>query len=305
MIQTPLIVGAGFTGLLAAHAWPNAKILEAAASPQGTHKALMRFRTDAVSSLTGIPFRKVHVKKGIFSNGEFTQPNVKVANQYAQKVIGKVVDRSIWDISPADRYVAPPDFYEQLVDAVGDRIEWGHRFDPALEWECPVINTAPLSIILKQLRVPFASDFRRAPVRVRRWRVPNADVYQTVYFPDPDTPIYRASITGDLLIVEESVNGYDKPESMPLYYVGAAFGLDTNALEPLDDTQQQFGKVDSLPARQRKDILFALTQTYNLYSLGRFATWRNILLDDVVQDIHVIKRLLKSGTAYDARKAAL
>jgi hypothetical protein len=50
--------------------------------------------------------------------------------------------------------------------------------------------------------------------------------------------------------------------------------------------------------------LFRLTHEHNVFSLGRFATWRNILLDDVVDDIVQVKRLLKSSSAYDLRRAA-
>jgi hypothetical protein len=50
--------------------------------------------------------------------------------------------------------------------------------------------------------------------------------------------------------------------------------------------------------------LFRLTHERNIYSLGRFATWRNILLDDVVDDIAAIKKLLKANSAYDIRRAA-
>jgi hypothetical protein len=39
--------------------------------------------------------------------------------------------------------------------------------------------------------------------------------------------------------------------------------------------------------------------------IGRFATWRNILLDDVVDDIAVIKRLMRHGGAYDHARTGL
>ena len=35
-----------------------------------------------------------------------------------------------------------------------------------------------------------------------------------------------------------------------------------------------------------------MTVDHGVYSLGRFATWRNILLDDVVKDIDVIKSMM-------------
>jgi len=302
------IVGAGFTGLLAAHAWPSARILEAAPSPMGTHKALMRFRSDAVARLTGIEFRKVTVRKGIFFDEKFVEPNLKVCNLYAQKVIGRTTDRSIWNIDSVERFVAPETFYEQLIDAVGSRIQWATPYEPREAADsAPVISTAPLSIILEHHPVSELLqkkiECNKAAIRVSRWRIPGADVFQTVYFPELFTPIYRASITGDILIVEEVGN---QPQSAsPLTWVEAAFGIDARSLEPIDESKQSFGKVDELPALLRKQVLFELTAKHGIYSLGRFACWRNILLDDVVDDIAVIKRLLKTRSPYDAAKAAL
>lgn len=299
--QNVTIVGAGLSGLIAAHAWPTAQVLEAAPAPRNNHQALMRFRSDSVSRLTGIEFRKVLVRKGIFYGGKFVEPNIMLANLYAQKVIGRVVDRSIWNLQAAERFVAPESFYEELVQAVGNRVKWGTVFVPE-EKQGMVVSTAPLPIMLKRFSIQGAPEFRRAGIRVRRWRVPNADVFQTVYFPDPDTPIYRASITGSLLIVEEALTKTE--EEQPLSWVADAFGIDAETLNPLGVSEQSYGKVDELPALERKRILYELTTKYGIYSLGRFATWRNILLDDVVNDIVVIKRLLKSQTHYETRKAA-
>lgn len=295
------IVGAGLSGLIAAHAWPMAQVLEASPMPRNAQQALLRFRTDAVSKLTGIEFRKVQVRKGIFYAGKFVEPNIMLANLYAQKVIGRVADRSIWNLQTVERFIAPETLYEELIEAVGQRIMWGTPFTPQTPRRS-VVSTAPLPIILKQFEVVGAPELKRAGIRVRRWRLPGTEVYQTVYFPDPETAIYRASITGSLLIVEEVAS---KPEEeAPLAWVEDAFGIDGEAFEPLGQSEQSYGKVDELPALERKRILYELTTKYGIYSLGRFATWRNILLDDVVDDIVVIKRLLKSETHYEVRKVA-
>ena len=299
--QDIIIVGAGLSGLIAAHAWPTAQVLEASPAPRNAQQALLRFRTDAVSKLTGVEFRKVQVRKGLFYGGKFVEPNIMLANLYAQKVIGRVVDRSIWNLQAVERFIAPETLYEELIDAVGSRIAWGVPFGPDAH-RGSIVSTAPLPIILKQFAVSNAPELKRAGIRVRRWRLPNADVYQTVYFPDPDTSIYRASITGSLLIVEEVASKTE--EEAPLVWVEQAFGINGEALEPLGQSEQSYGKVDELPALERKRILYELTTRHGIYSLGRFATWRNILLDDVVDDIVVIKRLLKSGTHYEVRKVA-
>lgn len=303
MKNDTIIVGAGLAGLLAAHAWPTARIIEAAPSPNASHKALMRFRSDVCAKLTGVEFRKVMVRKGIYFEGRFVQPNIEVANLYSQKVIGRLADRSIWNLDPVERFIAPEDFYDQLIASVGNRIEWNTKFTPEMAKDATVISTMPLPIMLDLCGYIMPKEqFNRSPIKVRRWRIPNADVFQTVYFPDPETSLYRASITGDLLIVEEVPSG--DGEQAPLYWAERVFGIDPESLEPLDEVKQTYGKVDELPAQLRKNLLFELTASRDIYSLGRFATWRNILLDDVVEDISVIKRLIKSASAYDARKVA-
>ena len=52
----------------------------------------------------------------------------------------------------------------------------------------------------------------------------------------------------------------------------------------------------------RKDFIYTLTEKYNIFSVGRFATWRQLLLDDVVNDISVIERLIANNSNYNFRK---
>lgn len=295
--QPDVIVGAGLAGLIAAYAWPNIPLMEVASGPRADHKALLRFRSDAVSRLTGIPFKAVRVHKGIYMRGEFVQPNIAVANAYAQKVIGYIGgDRSIWNIEPATRYVAPEDVYERMIDYASNRIDWGQRYD---QWAARnvVINTSPLPVVIEDIigRKP-KEEFHRAPIYVERRRLPGANVYQTVYFPDWNLSVYRASITGDLLIIESmrEINSDDYTAMREAFCI-ASLG------EPLETTHQRYGKILPLEEPVRKHLLYRLTHEYNVYNLGRFATWRNVLLDDVVNDIAVIKRMLVSS--YDAAKA--
>ena len=297
------IVGAGLAGLIAAYAWPSANVLEAMPSPRAMHRALLRFRSDAVANLTGIEFRKVRVHKGIWSEGRFVQPSIRVANQYAKKVAGRLAgDRSIWDIAPVDRYVAPDTFYEQLVESAGKRIFWDTAADLSNMRSHAIVSTAPLPVALKSLGIQPEMTFERAGILVARCRVPDADVFQTVYFPDEETPMYRASITGSTLIVEAMAGKVDPKEWWPraMVLIGRAFA--TEVSPAIDIVGQHYGKIVPIADADRKRLLFGLTQQHNIYSLGRFATWRNILLDDVVKDIHVIKQLIKSQP-YDAKRS--
>lgn len=308
-LQPSVIVGAGLAGLLAAHAWPSCPIVESSAEPRAEHKALLRFRSDAVSRLTGIEFKPVTVRKGIWSRSEFRPPSIALANSYSAKVTGRLLgDRSIWNIEPVTRYIAPESFYDELVENVMGRINWGTRADFNVSKRVPILSTAPMPVHISELFLPVIK-FERAPINVYRYRVPGADLYQTIYFPDEDNVFYRASMTGDLLIVEGMARaaGPNNPAvkiADSLSEIEEAFG-ETIIHEgsQLDVTRQEYGKIVDLDPTVRKSILFKLTHDFGIYSLGRFATWRNILLDDVVDDIAVIKRLLRTGDKYDVARA--
>ena len=297
--SAPVIVGAGLAGLIAAHAWPRASIVERGA-PVAMHKAVLRFRSEAVADLTGIEFRRVRVHKGLWLAGAPAAPSIRCANLYAQKCLGRLAgERSIWALDPVDRFVAPDTFYEQLLEGVHNRAIWGEDFSYHAN-RSPVVSTAPLPVVLASLGWVAPVAFERAPITVQRFRIAGADVFQTIYFPGPETDVYRASMTGDVLIVETTGDDLALEE---LSDVLDAFGLD-QVSEPLGTVKQSFGKIAPIDAAMRKNLLFRLTHERNIYSLGRFATYRNILLDDVVADIGHIKRMLVSDSAYDLHRSA-
>ena len=113
--------------------------------------------------------------------------------------------------------------------------------------------------------------------------------------------MYRASITGNTLIAEFVDAATDPAYDMQL--LERSFGIDLGAATPLPAVEQKYGKIEPVDDAARKQLLFRLTHDHGIFSLGRLATWRNILLDDVVDDIAVIKRLSRSGAAYDLHAA--
>lgn len=300
-LKPSMIVGAGLAGLLAAYAWPNIPIVEAAKEARSEHKALLRFRSDAVSRLTGIEFRRVLVRKGVWYRGAQVAPTIALANAYARKVTGILLgDRSIWNLDPAERYVAPETLYEQLIDAAGARIEFGATAD--FKSRAPIVSTAPMPVVMAAVDMQPELNFHRSSIDVMRYRVPGCDLFQTIYYPDPNLFLYRASITGDLLICEFMRTGATL-RMTEADAIRLSFGIDPAQCVEMDRAHQKYGKIVELQADVRKSILFSLSHDHNIYSLGRFATWRNVLLDDVVSDIDVIKRLLKTGDKYDVARA--
>lgn len=301
-----MIVGAGLAGLITAQVFPRHELCDASPEPVESHKALLRFRSDAVARLTGVDFRPVRVRKGIWYRGGYRAPDIQMANMYTRKCLGRIIgDRSIWSLEPADRWIAPEDFYDQMVDSVRSRTHWGTGFDfrPGCGRDHPegLISTAPLPLVLKGLgHEPLPATFERQGIVVERFRVPRADAHQTVYLPDPELSAYRASITGDLLILEHAGEA-DPGESAAAAQEAMALPAD---IQPVGKVGQKYGKIAPIDPALRKSLVAKLTADHDLFSIGRFATWRNILLDDVVQDAAVVKRLI-TASHYDRRLSAL
>jgi hypothetical protein len=298
------IYGAGIAGLLAGSVFQQARIYEAAPENTEQHKAVLRFRSSAVGDAVGVDFRKVKVHKGLWLDGKSVAPSIQLANWYSRKVIGKLADRSIWNLAPSERFIAPEDFIGQLVDRCAGRITWNHKLtrEEVLSEKEAVISTLPMKVMAQfmanELSYEFikaAPDFQHEPITVRRWRIPGADVFQTVYFPGLDTSLYRASITGDLLIAEY----VDEADNYPLF---EAFGLVEEDCVPIEKVSQRYGKIARIDDAWRKQFIFWLSHERNIFSLGRFGTWRNLLLDDVIQDIAVVKKLMNT-TTYDRMRA--
>lgn len=287
------ILGAGLSGMIALNAWPHARVFEKRPySAEMAHKALLRFRSPAVGDALGIEFRKVRVHKGVWNGHAFVQPSILEANRYSEKVIGRLADRSIWNLDPVDRWIAPDDMMAQLLERMGNRIEWGHDVQAlALERRAgiPVVSTIPMNVLMQVLdyhhSLSAPVEFKRAEIKVARWKIPGADVFQTVYNTDPRTGLYRVSITGDTLIAEAIG---------PVVWAQAfePFGLAPAQCEMLGEVSQSYGKIAPIDEGVRRSFMLAATQEHNVFSLGRFATWRNILLDDVLHDVAVIKRLM-------------
>lgn len=291
------IYGAGIAGLLAGCMFQTARIFEAGPQSQSQHKAVLRFRSSAVGDAVGIDFRKVKVHKGLWFDGKPVAPSIQLANWYSTKVIGRLADRSIWNLDAVERFIAPEDFIEQLVDRCGNRIVWNHKVtrEEVLEGE-PAISTLPMPVMagflaneMESAFIQAAPDFKHAPIVVRRWRIPDADVFQSIYFPSLSTNLYRASITGDLLIAEY----VDEADDFDLF---EAFGLVEEDCEPIEKVSQRYGKIAKIDDAWRKQFIFDLTHRHQIYSLGRFGTWRNLLLDDVLNDLSVLKKLMNSTT---------
>jgi hypothetical protein len=296
------ILGAGMSGCLAGLVFPNAEILEAQNEPPINHGAVLRFRDDSVSKITGIPFKKVTVRKAIVYNGKFIQPNIQICNEYSLKVTGKVQDRSIWNLETVQRYIAPHDFQQQLFDLVANRVNLGIAATSDMLKCETTLSTIPMPTMCRILSMAEPAELKHKKITVVIANIHNCDVYQTIYFPEFTDQLYRATITGNKLIMEFIG---EIPENL----IGNYMDLITAQMSinyPMDSIEQKsqkYGKIDPIDDSARRQFLYMLTCNHNIYSAGRFAIWKNILMDDVLHDLFVIREMMaKDSYEHNKRK---
>lgn len=285
------IIGAGLAGCLAGALDSSAKIIEFGPK-KDTHQAVLRFRSDKIAKATGIPFKKVKVYKGIWHNDRSVPLTPRAIALYSRKVSDTVSYRSITNIDTVDRYISPVDFHDILRSQCEGRITYNAEPiipHPTGYRATPLISTLPIFALCKMLDIPLDIDHNHSKIYVTKYRLEDCEAYMTYYYTDPVIKCYRASITGNELIIESKWPIDDDD----VKGVIRSFGLHGAPMERiLDNHEQPNGKMTPMKENLRRAIILDLTLERNIYSLGRFATWRNLLLDDIFDDILVIKRLI-------------
>lgn len=315
-----VIIGAGMAGLLAANILRrhNPVVLERACQLPHNHSAVLRFRTPAVSDATGIPFKQVYVRKGILTDeGVVDRCTIPLANIYSAKVTGTILNRSIWNMEPEERWIAPLNFVERMAEKV--EIRYNTEVAEILRdrSEPPAITTIPMPTSMNMAKEFFDGtypmpDFRHRSIWTIRARIitPRVDVYQTIYNASSYYGgWYRATIHGDELTIECSTAELESADLQDVLnfiseILHGVFGIDRVEVSAVDVREQKFGKIVPIDNGIRERFIAYLTDEYNIYSLGRFATWRSILLDDHVKDIKQIELMIEGGV-YNRRIASL
>lgn len=303
------IIGAGMAGLLAGRILKShghePVIYEKQKELPNNHLALLRFRSSLVSDIINIPFKRVSMIKA-------TKPyHNLVAEQlaYAHKCFGMYrSDRSIVSgIVKEERFIAPPDLIKRLAE--GLEIHYNYNFDGISHHnKNPIISTIPMHHLITELGYLKPIEFKHHKGYVARAIIPNCDAYATLYCPDPNELFYRISITCDELICEaseSSVNSFVLDIKDDLRVAAHDLGFYDHMLMFQDSKlkEQKYAKIEPVDDNQRKKFIAWATDEYNIYSLGRFATWRpGLLLDDLVHDIKMIENWIEKENDYDIRK---
>jgi hypothetical protein len=301
-----IILGAGLAGLLAGNMLRrfNPMIYEAQPSLPNNHAALLRFRTDAASIAFSIPFKKVKVHKAVsYRNKMFNSPSLQLMNMYSEKVTGEYMGRSLDDMRPVERYIAPMDLISQASTQL--KIEFNRSWSWPKQQAMPkeeIISTIPMDMMMGLVRYHDQPEFKYLPIWSIKTKVSKpCNLYQTIYYPGSE-PYYRCSITGDDLIIECIEPTQAVAEDI-CNKVLEDFGI-YGGVGKVEVKHQKYGKLLPIDDGIRKRFILHLTEEYGIYSLGRFATWRQILLDDVVNDVNVIEGLMNM-TGYERRNRSV
>jgi hypothetical protein len=312
MADRLIIIGAGMAGLLAANMLRRKplQVVERQSSLPNNHHAVLRFRTTKVSEQVHIPFREVQVFKSIDERDP-----IKAAMQYARKVTGRYEVRSLIKLEPSTRYIAPPDLVEQM--AHGLDIAYGvdglAYCAPSKRDEMgmsPIISTLPMNVLMDALEYTGdRPDFNFLPGYVIKAHVSNCDMFATRYYTSGEYgPLYRASITGDTLILEFVGEPFDDfvPDDVTPNVVddfGIFWDDVTDWTEPKASKYAKLAALSDADKRKAQAFMHWATVNWRVFSLGRFAKWEaGLLLDDIVQDVLKIERWIDADNGYEIKK---
>jgi hypothetical protein len=285
---------------------------ESASTLPNNHSAVLRFRTSIVGDALDIPFKKVRMMK---TSHPWRNP-VADAMAYSMKTNGTATLRSVTTANGeiSERYIAP----ENLIMELGTRLNGPVFFDSKINsidlsaMPRPIISTIPMPVLMKLLHYTDMPKFNYVNGFNINCTLPDGDAYVSVYVPNPKDAFNRISLTGDKLTIEFSAPDQSADEvkrrvdviksndvilnelvNRALYYLS----LEGCKWHSVKVSLQPYSKILPINEGERRRFIVWATDQHGIYSLGRFATWRpGLLMDDVVNDVRVIRKIIKNGS---------
>ena len=329
-----VIIGAGIAGLIAESYFKgdlNNDIWVFDPKSSGlfsNHKAVMRLRDKRILNYLPCKLEEITVYKAICKDGVlYNESNIMLNNLYSIKMSNSLSERSLSSLGKVKRYLITKVFdidkrnHQKLEVAKFSVEDFGGKMyntinlsdgPPSIAYDI-CISTIPMPSLLKILDLSNSYDveFKYSAISINTYDLNiKSDVNQTIYFTKDhnlyDYP-YRATIENNKLIIESKLSkAYDDKGEWQLGIfndVIKSFGLRINDVdtESVENSIQPIGKISPIDDDIRKKIMMDLTDKFNIYSFGRFATWRQLRIDQILDDIEKIGLLvrIKNKKYYD------
>ncbi len=298
------VLGAGLAGIVAHGAFASYAPQIYDARPQGQtglsqHHAVMRLRDPNLGAVMGCDMEEIQVTKEIFSNGSLhREATIADNNLYSRKVSGIISHRSLNSLGQVRRYLlkgqvsAPGIFFSHKLKAIlpNRKLVFDNNSQTVEVSYDVCISTLPMPYVLSILGQDLGVEFSSYDIYIAKGKL-NFDsaVHQTVYFPEPQFDIYRATLEGQEFIAESMA----KIDDAQIEKVLAIFGLRGEDFGNIDAYEQKQAKMVPVDDALRRMVILELTEKHNIFSLGRYAIWKPIRSDDLPTDINRIKSILR------------
>ena len=308
------IIGAGMAGLLAANMMRQFEvtIYEKQDGLPNNHSAVLRFRSSIVGDVLGVPFKKVTMVKSSVP----WRNSIADALAYSHKCFDIYrSDRSLpTSVTTEERFIAPPDLINRMSQGINFRFgaeihSQALKLNGQLKSSQAIISTIPMPVLMQLLdyKKPFDCHFLYQEGVNIRATIDKCDAYVSLYIPDPAISFSRISLSGNELIIELQGKDHnpDDHDAMDDYVYQAShfLGIQNQNVTSVKATKQKYAKIVPISDEVRKDFMYWATDKFNIYSLGRYATWRpKLLLDDLVQDVRKIAGWAMRNDRYGAAK---
>lgn len=301
-----VIIGGGVSGQLAKRFFGSKYKTAIVGKGNRSNTALFRSKSADIPLMLGANAKEIFVSKFI-SSGGFVRQNItpRDMNRYSLKVCGKICRRSICEVDAAQhkRFVFDVPHGVDFESAVSDIKTEGRKThllcdDGTTLIASKVISTIPMPDILEIVDVECVEpEFEFSEITVAKFSLGcqvSGDWQQTVYFPDDDCHVYRATLNNDGIIAEFVDGTSDDIVKQEIMIVAAPFGIKQNNIVGRKIHFMKHGKIINGKAnKDRMVVISHLTEKFNTYSLGRYATWNeSVKTEDLLHDLKKIDLMM-------------
>jgi len=303
-----VILGGGISGAMAARslkeAFPHFNIcmIDKGDESRGNHSFHLHRHIEDVPGLdskTGPVAKKIEVN--IFDGLMIKQTTtIKDANDYSRKLYGKLGISYI--NNQRDDMIIPTnqDHVIACLQSINTRHIEGRAVSIdrrqkmiAVQEEVLkayhykyLISTIPLPALLKISNVKHSMKFENYPFWGKSFPVDSTNLYQLILNTCPAFSSTRIILSDDILHIESNAEKLNMHDEEFIYEI---FGTMLNNFV-LDTIRP--GRINIIPAEDRKPLIHWLTEKNNIFVIGRYGAWTYKVANDVWDDMKLIKDLI-------------